>query len=57
MWHAVVQNLLSISLWSTLRSIFIALLAIVGVFDLVRLLPYVPMLAAGTALRQALAIL
>lgn len=30
-----VQNLLSLGLWSTLRSIFIALLVVVGVFDLV----------------------
>jgi hypothetical protein len=35
MLPAAVQNLISIGLWSTLRSIFIALLVIVGVFDLV----------------------
>ena len=34
---AAVQNLLSLGIWSTLRSIFIALLVVVGVFDLVRL--------------------
>ena len=31
------QNLLSLGLWDTLRSIFIALLVVVGIFDLVRL--------------------
>jgi hypothetical protein len=31
-----VQNLLSLGLWDTLRSIFIALLVVIGVFDLVR---------------------